>query len=258
MNTLFAFDYASLFAPILEPFRSEIFGPKLAVLLLAVAAVVLVSFLASAMLQVLRLMAALRVIVGKTAGGGNQEKREIFQRDFDKIDRALVSNRAVSGPWQEFRKNFIVREGAHSQLIYSSIPARALFNARSTRVQYDFVRSLPNLFVGLGLLGTFIGLIAALTFSTESLTRAADQEQIKNALSLLLTTAAAKFYISAAGLLSSLLLSLFVRGALKYIHLLVHAINHALEERILYLSQEAISEQQFSVQQQSLEELKLF
>jgi hypothetical protein len=51
--------------------------------------------------------------------------------------------------------------------------------------------------------GTFIGLIAALIFSTKSLTQATDQEQIKKALNLLLTTAAAKFYISAAGLVAS-------------------------------------------------------
>jgi hypothetical protein len=82
-------------------------------------------------------------------------------------------------------------------------------------VQYDFVRSLPNFFVGLGLLGTFIGLIAALTFSTQDLAVADDQAKIKAALSGLLTTAAAKFYISAAGLIASLILSLSITTVQK-------------------------------------------
>ena len=71
--------------------------------------------------------------------------------------------------------------------------------------------ALPNFFVGLGLLGTFIGLIAALTFSSQNLTGATNQEEIKQALNGLLTTAAAKFYISAAGLISSLILSFLIR-----------------------------------------------
>ena len=125
------------------------------------------------------------------------------------------------------------------------------------RVQYDLVRSLPNSFVGLGLLGTFIGLIAALTFSTQSLTSAVDQEQIKAALSKLLTTAAAKFYISAAGLVASLILSLVIRLVLKHLHGLVHKINDALDERLLFVSEQAITEKQLSIQQDSLDELRL-
>ena len=117
---------------------------------------------------------------------------------------------------------------------------------------------MPNFFVGLGLLGTFIGLIAALTFSTQSLTTAVDQTQIKAALSQLLTTAAAKFYISAAGLVASLALSLLIRLTLKHLHSRVHQISDALQERLLFESEQNIAEKQLSVEQDSLTELKLF
>jgi hypothetical protein len=132
------------------------------------------------------------------------------------------------------------------------------FNPRSLRTQYEFVASLPNFFVGLGLLGTFIGLIAALTFSTESLTLATDQEQIKRALNRLLTTAAAKFYISAAGLIASLLLSLFIKLAVREFNTTIHKINTALEERLLFVTEQSITEKQLLVQPNSLEELRLF
>ena len=50
--------------------------------------------------------------------------------------------------------------------------------------------------------------VAALTFSTQDLAITDDQSKIKAALSGLLTTAAAKFYISAAGLVASLFITL--------------------------------------------------
>jgi DNA anti-recombination protein RmuC len=112
--------------------------------------------------------------------------------------------------------------------------------------------------VGLGLLGTFIGLIAALTFSTQSLTSAVDPAQIKEALNKLLTTAAAKFYISAAGLVASLVLSLLIKLALKHLHRQLHQINGALQERLLFITEQDIAEQQRSIQQDSLTELRLF
>src|SRR6266852_5791833 len=156
------------------------------------------------------------------------------------------------------RRTIIFRGNAQRAIILESTRPSNFFNARHLLVQYDFARSLPNFFLGLGLLGTFIGLIAALTFSTQSLTAAVDQEQIKEALNRLLTTAAAKFYISAAGLVASLTLSLLIKLTLKHLHWRVHQINDTLEERLLFVSEQTITEKQLSVQQDSLEELKLF
>ena len=140
----------------------------------------------------------------------------------------------------------------------SSIQFRRKTSSILTSVSNTFARNIPNFFVGLGLLGTFIGLIAALTFSTQNLTQAVDQEQIKEALKGLLITAAAKFYISAAGLVSFIILSFLFRLSLKYLHGIVHQINTSLEERISSLNLYAISERQVSLQQASLDELKLF
>ena len=97
-----------------------------------------------------------------------------------------------------------------------------------------------------------------LSFSTESLTAAADQDQIKKALSGLLTTAAAKFYISAAGLVASLVLTLLIKLTLKYLHGLVHELNDSLQARLLFTTEQDITQKQLSVQQDSLTELRLF
>jgi DNA anti-recombination protein RmuC len=257
MEAFLAYTF-SLYSAILVPFGTPDFGPKLATGLLALAAAVFLCFLGFALPQAHRLRLALGVIKGKSKNETEHEKRATFQGNYDAIDSALLSNKTTSNVWQEFRKTLIFRGSSQRAIILASTRPSNYFNPRSLRVQYDFVRSLPNYFVGLGLLGTFIGLIAALTFSTKSLTTAVDQEKIKEALNQLLTTAAAKFYISAAGLVASLVLSLLIRLTLKHLHSRVHQINNALQERLLLVSEQNITEKQLSVQQESLAELKLF
>jgi hypothetical protein len=223
----------SLYGEILKPFGTEDFGPKLATGLLAAAVMVFVLFLAAVAPQALRLHSALSAVRGNSKGDTEDQKRASFQDRYDEVDAILSSNKSTSGVWAEFRKTLIFRETAGNPIILASARPPHFFTTKSLRVHYEFVRTLPNFFVGLGLLGTFIGLIAALTFSTASLANAVDQEQIKQALSKLLTTAAAKFYISAAGLVASLFLSLLIRLILKYLSGTVHQLNDSLEERLL-------------------------
>lgn len=248
----------TLYSAILEPFGTPDFGPKLATALLALAAVVFCCFLCLALPQAYQLRSALASIKGKSGGKTEQEMRLEFQQDYPAIDNALLSNWATSKVWQEFRKSLIFKGSGERTTILAAARPSYYFNPRSLFVQYDFVRNLPNYFVGLGLLGTFIGLIAALTFSTKSLTAAVDQQAIKEALNQLLTTAAAKFYISAAGLVASLILSLLIRLTLKQLHAQVYRINAALQERLLLVSEQYITEQQLTVQKESLTELRLF
>jgi hypothetical protein len=257
MEAFLAYTF-SLYSAILVPFGTPNFGPKLATGLLVLALVVFIFFLAFALPQAVRLRSARIAITGRSNEETEHEKRTTFQTNYETINKALVSNKATATVWQEFRKTLIFRGDPQRPIVLASYRPSNFFNPRSLLVQYDFVRSLPNYFVGLGLLGTFVGLIAALTFSTKSLTEAVDQEKIKEALNQLLTTAAAKFYISAAGLVASLVLSLLIRLTLKHLHGRVHQINDALEERLLFVSEQNITENQLLVQRESLAELKLF
>jgi hypothetical protein len=245
----------SLYGALLIPFSKPDFGPKLATALLVLGLLVILVFLGVAVPQSFRLRAALSAIRGRLKNETETEKRITFQTNYDVIDAALLSNKTISAVWQEFRKT--LRRDQQGTILGSERPNN-FFNPRSLLVQYDFVRTLPNYFVGLGLLGTFIGLIAALTFATQSLTKAVDPAQIKAALNDLLTTAAAKFYISAAGLVASLVLSLLIRLMLKRLHSGVHEFNGALQERLHFITEQSITEKQLSIQQQSLTELKLF
>lgn len=258
LQELTSYDLRAWYAPILEPFKNPQLGPGLATILLGLAALVFLLFAYDTFRRGAALKAALRAIRGTEKQADEAARRLDFKERFSQVDADLLKNRVLSNAWREFRET-LIHEGRHQNLaIANSTRPQNFFHPRTVGAQYDLARSLPNIFVGLGLLGTFIGLIAALSFSTQSLTDAADPAAIKQALKELLTTAASKFYISAAGLVSSIILSLYMRLRLKKLHASLHAINEALEERLLYISDQTISEQQLLVQTNALQELKLF
>ena len=68
------------------------------------------------------------------------------------------------------------------------------------------LRILPNVFVGIGLTITFLGLIAALSVATTNLT-----DDLEGAIEGLLAASSAKFYTSLFALFSSILLTIYLR-----------------------------------------------
>src|ERR1035437_9551435 len=99
----------SLYDALLLPFGTPDFGPKLATGLLFLALLVFISFLCFALPQVFRLRLALIAIKGDSAKESEQQKRALFQSKYEDIDAALLSNKATSIVWQEFRKTLIFR-----------------------------------------------------------------------------------------------------------------------------------------------------
>jgi hypothetical protein len=73
-------------------------------------------------------------------------------------------------------------------------------------------RIVPGTLVGVGLVLTFLGLIAALREAGVSITASGtDPEMVKQALSDLLTIASAKFIMSLAGLTGSIVFGVFLK-----------------------------------------------
>jgi hypothetical protein len=72
-------------------------------------------------------------------------------------------------------------------------------------------QALPNYFVGVGLLFTFFGLVAALQFASGAV--AADIDEAQGALRNLLAAATFKFMTSICGLFSSIVFSVVYHRA---------------------------------------------
>src|SRR5439155_3864779 len=136
------------------------------------------------------------------------EKHTAFLSEYESINQALLDLPRVSHAWREFRETLIVPStGAESPVISNSTRPHAFFTLSTLKMSLSFVRHVPNIFVGIGLLGTFIGLIAALTAAVGSFKAGADSLSAQKSISTLLTTASAKFYVSAAALFVSIVLT---------------------------------------------------
>lgn len=81
-------------------------------------------------------------------------------------------------------------------------------------LRLGLIQALPNYFVGLGLVMTFLGLIAGLWFASQGM-RTADMIEARAALVHLLNSATFKFLTSVAGIAMSLVVSLAFRIAVQ-------------------------------------------
>jgi hypothetical protein len=87
----------SLYNAILVPFGTRPdFGPELATGLLVLAIAAFISFLLFALPQAARLRSALIAIRGTSSDETEHEKRTTFQTNYETINKALASNKAVA------------------------------------------------------------------------------------------------------------------------------------------------------------------
>ena len=85
-------------------------------------------------------------------------------------------------------------------------------------LRLGLMQALPNYFVGLGLVMTFLGLIAGLYFASQGM-RTADMVEARAALVHLLNSATFKFLTSVAGISMSLIVSLTFRISVESLRL---------------------------------------
>ena len=103
------------------------------------------------------------------------------------------------------------------------------------------LRILPNVFVGIGLTITFLGLIAALSVAT-NLT-----DDLEGAIEGLLAASSAKFYTSLFALFSSILLTIYLRYIDKVRDKAFDEISKKLESIVVYLSEARIALDQVEI-----------
>jgi hypothetical protein len=98
-----------------------------------------------------------------------------------------------------------------------------------TGLRLGLMQALPNYFVGLGLVMTFLGLIAGLWFASQGM-RTADMVEARAALVHLLNSATFKFLSSVAGIAMSLVVSLSFRIAVQSLRSRLNLLCDRIEE----------------------------
>ena len=177
-----------------------------AILAAAVALIVLSGFfeyrpLVSSLLQRINALSQL--------GGRNLSAQQAFAQKFAEIDKTMGSSLTAPPPlvlgWSHWRG-----------LLASDDQGRFTTSARAaeTFARFDApARSLEwwaNIFVAVGLVVTFLGIVAALTEAVSTM-QAGSAGAMQGALLGLLAIAATKFWTSIAGVFSSIILRLVAR-----------------------------------------------
>lgn len=197
---------------------------------------------------------------------GKYSDRDGFTENFDTISNVLLSNTQLKRAWYEFVETLIFPPDNH---VFTEPRYKVIQNTRRPHEYFNLhvipdlkIKPLiaPSTFVALGLLLTFIGLVAALTAAASAFTTDGnDGAAIEQAINNLLIVAGAKFFASIGGLISSLLVSLSAGLWQNRINTATSNLCDNLEKRTWFISQTQVASDQYAHairQTDRLEELK--
>jgi hypothetical protein len=156
-----------------------------------------------------------------------------FRDRFPSINEALAGNAIIGEAWRSFAQTLVPVPGQDKVLGATRRPADDLNEAilASAGLNLRFYMAVPNYLVGLGLLFTFLGLVAALYFASAGVT-AANVQEAQGALRDLLSAATFKFVTSIAGLGASIAYSLREKDQLYRVSRHLARLCASLEARL--------------------------
>jgi len=179
-----------------------------------------------------------------------------FAEDFDRVSQRLERDKLIGHAWSEFRET-VLRPETDPPVIRNTVRPHSFVNAQHLQDRNPalrFMPHLPNYFVGVGLLLTFVGLIAALNFATASV--GGNIDQAITGLEKLLKAATFKFWTSVAGLAMSILLSIVFRLYSQLIENAYVKFADAVESKMQFVTPQAIFAEMRELEQEQLAETK--
>lgn len=184
---------------------------------------------------------------------GDQGEFTATLHDVQEIMRRLPVLRHA---WQEFEETLIKPAPDESQIVRNTSRPGEYFNHEASGLTFPIFHALPNYFVGLGLLFTFLGIVAALYFASSGVTGPIDEAQ--RALGKLLNAATFKFLTSIAGLFCSIVFSLLYRWRIRAIDRIFGQLCDQLERLMSFVAPEQLAAKQLRQLEQQTSEVKRF
>lgn len=161
--------------------------------------------------------------------------------------------RRVGIAWGEFEETLVRWQSTDGETrVGNAVRPAAFFNLTDMDVSLTKWRALPGVFVTVGLLLTFLGLIAALQQTDVILSGGAPQE----ALGTLLTVASAKFIMSLTGLACSIVFGFILRGRIVAMDRALHRLCAAVEGRLGFVSAEELAGEQLKTMRDQAEQTR--
>lgn len=158
-----------------------------------------------------------------------------FSAGFEATSESLSALPLFGDTWSAFRDTLIVADDAdrfrpvRSTQRPDDVFDLELMRAAGLRSRYH--AAMPSMLVGAGLLFTFFGLAVALAVAGDVVT-VGDQSQRQEGLHQLLNAASFKFITSIAGLLLSIVYTLFRNGRIRLVEQALDRFNAGLERQM--------------------------
>lgn len=161
--------------------------------------------------------------------------------------------------WVEHKKTLYSttneRGGIETPLWHATVTAESFWNGQLAvdgRLKADFFKHLPGIFTGLGIIGTFLGLIEGLrTFKVSS-----DASVVQGSLEALMRSVGEAFLISAAAIGAAMLVTFLEKLLLSSLYAKVDEIAQILDERFPYSAPEDILKKTEGHAEESATQLK--
>jgi hypothetical protein len=186
------------------------------------------SFLAIFLVPGIIHMIRLRRILAQVGRIKNSSPRDEFKKMF-------ASDRRLSHLWSEYQETLHDQREEHEGLtqtvrVRSTIQSEAYFSSQyvvDSRLGTDFFKHLPGIFTGLGIIGTFLGLIDGLRQFQVSENAAV----VRASLESLMHSVGEAFFISASAIGAAMVVTLLEKLLLANLYLNTEKIAHAIDER---------------------------
>ena len=177
------------------------------------------------------------------------------------LKMAFDDNSELAEVWQEFQNSLITRPTKENQerIVYKTDEASLFFSEERLLGQYmnlRFWNSVPALLVGLGILGTFVGLVGGLIpFSGINFE---ETGEIRSAIEGLLSGVSTAFVTSVWGMLLSLLFNWIEKSGIGWVTRKIAALQRALDQLFTLTTQAEIAFRQEDELAQQTQALKAF
>lgn len=199
----------------------------------------------------------IKILVNQVNQHAHPAKPEVLPH----LETAFYGNSELSEVWQEFENSLITRRPKENQeeIVYKTDEASLFFSEERLLGQYmnlRFWNSVPALLVGLGILGTFVGLVGGLIpFSGISFE---ETGEIRSAIEGLLSGVSTAFVTSVWGMLLSLLFNWIEKSCIGWVSRGIAVLQRGLDQLFTLTTQEEIAFRQEDELAQQTQALKAF
>ncbi|PTP99396.1 hypothetical protein [Vibrio splendidus] len=174
------------------------------------------------------------------------ESADSMPSEFYDLEETIAQSPAMENPWREFNETLLLVGEHHiadrEVIVNTRRPQQFFSDQTIIRPHLDtrYFNSVPNKLTGLGILGTFLGLVAGIYLASSGI-GSNNIDEAKEALSHLLDGASLAFLTSIAGLITSMVFSWREKKLSHTLKGLLNQWNDLLEQRLEFVSSERLN-----------------